>query len=504
MKIDEEKIKEWRQKKSLKIRGASILYQVVTQEIPFCDDGQVIATAVTYSYIKEDTMPEKRPVLFAYNGGPGSSSVWVHLGLLGTMRVKIKEDSEVNPSVSGPYEIEENPYSILDVADVVILDPPGCGFGQIVDEAKAQACFGVCSDAYCAAKIIEKWLMDQGRYSSPKYLLGESYGTVRTCMLLRELMGGPMSSSHQLLAIPVDGVIMMGTAILMEPFKNECLVEPSVLQLIGMTATRLYHRPLSKKEQDLWKNAGFPIPNEEENWEESLADALWEFAANRYLPALFMGNNLKGTKREEMITLLSLLTGVSASFLDSHNLAILPDTFRRECLRDKDLEVGAYDSRYTMEKTLEWNDPVADDPAMGQYTPIYVGAMNDAMRTFLGMEKERQIPYRGIDFTINGRWKYETGEKPEQCLVAAMRRNKNMRALFMTGLYDLVTPPGNVRYLVSHQNLPKDRVIVREYTSGHMPYMGKEAAKKVSEDLRNFLCGPSGLGKECHEKEVGL
>ena len=90
MKIDEEKIKEWRQKKSLKIRGTSILYQVVTQEIPFCDDGQVIATAVTYSYIKEDTMPEKRPVLFAYNGGPGSSSVWVHLGLLGTMRVKRK------------------------------------------------------------------------------------------------------------------------------------------------------------------------------------------------------------------------------------------------------------------------------------------------------------------------------------------------------------------------------------------------------------------------------
>ena len=237
---------------------------------------------------------------------------------------------------------------------------------------------------------------------------------------------------------------------------------------------------------------------------KSLANALWEFAANRYLPALFMGNNLKGTKREEMITLLSLLTGVSVSFLDSHNLAISPDTFRRECLRDKNLEVGAYDSRYTMEKTLEWNDPVADDPAMGQYTPIYVGAMNDAMRTFLGMEKERQIPYRGIDFTINGRWEYETGEKPEQCLVAAMRRNKNMRALFMTGLYDLVTPPGNVRYLVSHQNLPKDRVIVREYTSGHMPYMGKEAAKKVSEDLRNFLCGSSGLGKECHEKEIGL
>ena len=176
--------------------------------------------------------------------------------------------------------------------------------------------------------------------------------------------------------------------------------------------------------------------------------------------------------------------------MDSHNLAISPETFRRECLRDKDLEVGAYDSRYTMEKTLEWKDPVADDPAMGQYTPIYVGAMNDAMHTFLGMEKERATPYRGIDFTINGRWDYKTGEKPEQCLVAAMRRNKNMRALFMTGLYDLVTPPGNVRYLVSHQNLPKDRVIVREYTSGHMPYMGKDTAKKVSEDLRNFLCGP--------------
>lgn len=500
MKIEEANVRQWCEKKTMRLSGRPVSYRVTTEEIPFCEGGKAVATAVTYTYQKDGEDDKKRPVLFAYNGGPGSSSVWVHLGLLGPVRVKMRPgdadgwrgDSEVNPSVSGPYELEENPYCPLDEADVVLLDPPGCGFGRILDENGAGACFGVTQDAECAAQIIERWLVRQGRYSSPKYLLGESYGTVRTCMLLRELMGGPMATSHRLLSVPVDGVIMMGTAIHLAPMGNEIRVPECILQLIGMTATRLYHRPLTAEERDAWEKKGLPALSAAAGFGDGTAEALWEFAAKRYLPALFLGNDQNEAEREELACCLSLLTGIDAASLKRRGLCLSAEEFRRECLGGAGLEAGAYDSRYTMPvRTGAFWDPVADDPAMGQYTPVYIGAMNGAMRPFLGIAEEITAPYCGIDFVVNGRWDYGTPEKPEQCLEAAMRRNPGMRALFMTGLYDLVTPPGNVRYLVSHQTLPRERVTVREYASGHMPYMGREAAEHVSRDLRAFLAGKS-------------
>lgn len=497
MRIEETCVRQWEVNKNISAGGRSFPCRMITEELPFFGEDGLAATAFTYTYMRTDEDSESRPVIFAYNGGPGSSCVWIHLGLLGPMRVKMRPgeakdaEAEVNPSVSGPYGLEENPYCILDEADVVLLDPPGCGFGKVADEQAAKECFGIRQDAGCTAQIIERWLARYQRFSSPKYLLGESYGTIRSCMLLRELMGGPMSVSRRLRAIPVDGVIMMGTALNLEPIGNTYPVEPCLLQLIGMTASRLYHRPLSEEEAEEWRQAGLFVPDQEEGWEGRLADAVWTFAGTRYLPALFQGNALEETKKQEMTRCLSLLTGVEPGWFEKHGLALPADVFTKECLKQEGLEMGFYDSRYTMQAYAgsSFLDPVADDPAMGQYTPVYMGAMNGEMKEYLGIRAEVSDSCCGIDFAVNGQWDYGSPEKPEQCLEAAMRRNKGLRVLFMTGLYDLVTPPGAVRYLVSHQQLPKERIVIREYASGHMPYMGKESAKKVSEDLRSFIRG---------------
>lgn len=485
MKIEESCVRQWQQEKEYANAQTSFTYDVITEEIPFSVNGEIAVTAFSYSYLKKTENNYERPVIFAYNGGPGSACVWLHLGLLGTMRVKMNA-SEINPSVLAPYGFEQNPYSLLDIADLVLIDPPGCGYGEVRLLQQAQDFFGVIEDAACVAQLIERWIIVHKRIQSPKYLLGESYGTIRNCMLLRALMGGPMAASRKLGAISINGVIMMGTAINIPPLQNDFKAEESILQLIGMTATRLYHFPLTEQQKQDWEAAGlFPWENKDI---KTLADGVWNFAATKYLPALFWGSDLEAGEKRKMIRCLSLLTGIDEDWFLENGLLLSVDAFSKELLRGRHLDIGRYDTRYTMEKFFgNFYDPVADDPAMGQYTPVFLGVMNDQMKTFLGIEKEITWSYRGIDFSINGRWNYQTPEKPDECLAAAMRRNKDLRVLFMTGLYDLVTPPGNVRYLVSHGNLPKDRITVKEYSSGHMPYLGIDAIKQVTKDLKDFI-----------------
>ena len=156
-------------------------------------------------------------------------------------------------------------------------------------------------------------------------------------------------------------------------------------------------------------------------------------------------------------------------------------------LQEQNLDIGAYDGRYTMahSEQVRTADPVADDPAMGKYTPAFAGAMNSALKAELGIDLDRE--YRAIDFMVNGMWEYACPVSPTEALTAAMRRNEKLRVFFGSGLYDLVTYPGMVRYLVNHLNLPKERVTVREYESGHMPYLGEESAAALEADLRKFI-----------------
>ena len=222
--------------------GEEIAYKMTAEEVILDGNtGKPAGSMFSCSYIRTDVENGmQRPVIFAYNGGPGSGCLWLHLGFFGPRRVRI--DDEVNPSPVPPYELEDNPRCLLRECDIVMVDPVGCGYGRLFHQEAGQAFFGVEGDADAAAVFIEWWLERYGRRNSPVYLAGESYGTVRTCMLLRELCGGPMSEKHRLSAVPVSGVILMGTVLDGLPGMPEAFRVPeTALQLPTMAAVHWYH-----------------------------------------------------------------------------------------------------------------------------------------------------------------------------------------------------------------------------------------------------------------------
>jgi carboxypeptidase C (cathepsin A) len=451
------------------LRGETVRYRAIAEETAVEDDmGKPLASLFTYTYLRTGAGNcVKRPVIFAFNGGPGSSSAWLHLGLFGPRRVSLSDD--VNPEVLPPYELEDNPHCLLDTCDLVMIDPVNTGYARLYQEGAQSQFYGVRQDAGVLALFIESWLNRYDRQMSPRFVAGESYGTIRACMLLRELMGGPMTENHRLLAIPVNGVILLGSALTLQVLGAAPAVYPEVLKLMAQAAVHHYHHPDGKPGV------------------ADFAEEAWHFAGGDYLQALFAGEALDAEKRRKLCGKLEYFTGVSAEWFDGHNLKVDDVSFRSLVLREIGLDVGSYDGRYTMTHTelLPVCDPVGDDPAMGKYTPAFSGAMNTVIRSELGITLDRE--YRAIDFAVNGKWDYSSPVSPAEALTAAMRRNEKMRVFFVSGLYDLVTHPGEVRYLTAHLNLPKDKVTVREYESGHMPYIGKESAEKLEADLRAFI-----------------
>lgn len=459
---------------ALKIHGMPIQYRVIAEETLVEDDGgKALGSVFSYTYVRTDVEDTAvRPVIFAYNGGPGSSSAWLHLGLFGARRVKLTD--AVNPMPLPPYGLEDNPHCLLDMCDLVMIDPVNTGYARLLSEDAAKQFYGTKQDTHIIALFIENWLNRYNRHHSPRYLAGESYGTIRSCLLLRELMGGPFAEDHRLLAIPVNGVILLGTAITLPMLNNNPTVYPELLKLTARAAVYHYHHPEGK-----------PALTE-------FLEDVWSFAGGEYLIGLFAGEGMEAAKRAEICSKLQSFTGIPAEWYDRHDLTATDEAFRTMVLRDRGLDVGAYDGRYTMahSEQVRMSDPVADDPAMGKYTPVFMGALNASLKKELGITLDRE--YRSIDFTVNGMWEYPCPVPPTEALTAAMRRNENLRVFFGSGVYDLVTPPGMVRYLVDHLNLPKDRVTVREYESGHMPYIGEQSAERLEADLRAFIASAAG------------
>lgn len=431
--------------------------------------GAPAASLFTFSYVEKGGRPD-RPVVFVFNGGPGSSSVWLHMGMLGPRQIAFPDP--IHPPTTPPFKVADNPLSLLDAADLVFIDPVGTGFSRVLPGGRTEDYYGVNQDVRSMAEFIQGWLTDNGRWNSPKFLLGESYGTVRASVLAQALTGGPFSVTGTLGAVTLNGVIILGPAF----GGNNGGDQAYITSLPTMAASALAHGKIATTGAT----------------SQSVAEEARQFAANDYLRALYAGEDLAPAERQRIAERLASLTGLSADTWLAQNLRISLSDFGKLVLKDQGQQVGAYDSRYTLPLAASAGDPVADDPAMAQYTPGFVAAFNDYARAELKVTAP--ATYQAIAFSdVNSRWNWGApgaglySRNYAADLAVAQRRNPALKVFIGTGYYDLVTTFGAAEYALRQSGFAKDRTEHKIYPSGHMPYLGEASAKVLGADLRAFL-----------------
>ena len=461
---------------TITLRGNEIAYHTVCEDNVFYDNaGKAIATLFSYSYFnKTDTNPN-RPVIFAYNGGPGSCSMYVHAGFFGTKRVKYEPEVD-RPTSLPPYEVIDNPDCLLDVADLVIIDPVGTGYGVLFDTEHAKEFFGIEEDAEALLTFIEGWCHRYNRWLSPKYLIGESYGCTRsaTAAGIAAEMG-----KERGYGLRFDGIVMIGNTVTVgKYFNREVQVEDSVLYFPTFAAINHYHNHPS-----------------DQSVEEFVKEAK-AFADHDYLLALYRGESLVGEEREEIIRKISYYIGVSKEYLEARALKVDEDSFRSEVIKHKGLACSRYDGRLTRpllvpgkveEKIGPWVDATGD-----RYDAFFYSALNGVILPYLNVKLDRQyltyMLYRDKDDKYA--WNEETkGGTTAERLRSAMTSTFGMRTFFANGWYDDCTEIGMVYYTMDHSGLPKDRVFVKGYRSGHMIYISEENTRELAEDIRKFILG---------------
>ncbi|MGW4966270.1 S10 family peptidase [Nonomuraea sp. NPDC004186] len=456
--------------------GLDVKYEARVDEIVVPDSsGEPGARYVCTSY----TVPgaSERPVIFAFNGGPGSSSVWLHLGI-GPRRVA--DADLLRPRMAPPFGLADNPDCVLDSADLVFIDPPGTGFSRVLDEERQADFYGVVPDAIATMRFITQWSRRHGRENSPKFLLGESYGAIRAATVAKLSAGGP-TTTGRLESLALNGVILMGPGL---QFGNGANLA-HVTTLPSLAATAWYHDRLPGRPADVREHV----------------EAATRFAEEDYLTALFAGSRLDRRRREAVAARLHELIGLAPGVIAEHDLRLTPQRFASLLLRDRGEQVGLYDSRYRLPLAGAGGDPVADDPAMGQYVPSFAGAIDGYLREELCVERDDD--YRTIEFArVNFRWDYGDGARLPAGnyaadLAVALRRNRDLRVLLCVGMYDLVTTLGETNYALSQAPIDPERVSVRTYESGHMPYLGRASRERLAADLRAVVKAPTGEEPPC-------
>lgn len=429
------------------------------------EDGTPRASIVSYAYVKEPR-DLSRPVTFLFNGGPGSGSVWLHMGAFGPKRVAIPSDARDDGAP--PYPIVNNPDSLLDVTDIVFIDPVGTGFSKALGKTKPEEFWGVTKDAQSVAEFIRLWLNRNGRWNSPKFLGGESYGTTRSAAVLNQLEG-------QYNDVALNGVILISTVLDFAAGADTPGNEMTyVLNLPSMAATALFHgkaQTSGAKEQFI---------EEARRW-----------AIGPYASALLKGNSLPQEERAAIRRDLSRYTGISETYLEQADLRVLPGRFYKELLRDRGLTVGRLDSRYTGTDFDNAGEGPDDDPSFYGIDGGYTAAINAYVRADLDFQTDRK--YVTIGSVQPWDWRLGQGRDFDAYLNVApyigtaLRKNSGLRIFVGQGWYDFATPFFAAEYSLSRTGIPGNRIEYQYYDSGHMMYVRDEDRVKLSRDIRAFI-----------------
>lgn len=454
------------------LHGEEIAYHTISEDNVFYEnDGKPIASIFSYSYFRKDVEDvANRPVIFGYNGGPGSSSMYVHTGFLGTRRLSYGEPDR--PSALGPYTVIDNPDCLLDVADIVLIDPVGTGYGVLLDDSKKDQFYGIEEDAEALLNFIETWLHRYNRWLSPKYLVGESYGCTRSANAAGI---AATSGKERGYGVSFDGIVMIGNTVTVGKYFGEGIpVEPSVLGFPTYAGVNWYHNHPS-----------------DQTVEDFVMEAK-KFADTEYVLALYKGEALSEEEREHIIERCMYYTGVSREYLEKRDLKIEDDTFRGEVVKSKGLAVSRYDGRvtrplYKSQLVEESNVGLRDDATADRWDAYFYAALNGDLLPRLNVKLERSYA------PICSYWKTWNKAEPNgttaEKLRNAMCQTPGMRTFFANGWFDVCTEFGYVWHTLDHAGLPKDRIYVKGYPSGHMIYLGEENVHSLCADIRSFILG---------------
>ncbi|MEU3620894.1 peptidase S10 [Amycolatopsis coloradensis] len=421
------------------------------------------------SYTLDDADPGSRPVTFAFNGGPGSASVWLHLGLLGPRRVL---SGDVDDPVAPPYGLTDNQETLLAHSDLVFIDPVSTGYSRAVDGEKAKEYHGYTADIESIGEVIRLWVSRKQRWLSPKFLAGESYGTLRAAGLAAHLQERHGMYLNGLLLI--SSVLDLGTLRFTEG--NDL---PYTLFVPTYAAIAHYHglhgdRPL----------------------DDVLADAE-DFAAKELPWALARGARLSTQDRADAVSTLASLTGLSESYVDRVNLRIEHVRYFTELLRDKGLVVGRMDGRFTTWEPDGGREHMSDDPSISRIIGAYAAGLNHYVRAELGYEND--LPYEVLSTDVFKAWSYSDFEgrsvSSVDSLASAMRSNPHLRVHVAFGHYDGATPYFASEHVLARLQIPeelRENIDTAYYPAGHMMYVNEASRVQQSKDLAKFVKAASG------------
>ena len=451
------------------VDGKSLRYTVTTGMIPLRNEtGEVEARIFFMAYNAEGRGgPGTRPLMFSFNGGPGSSSVWLHLGALGPRRVKMLDEGGMPPP---PYQLVDNPHTWLDRTDLCFIDPVGTGYSRAAKPELGKKFWGVQGDLESVGEFIRLYLTRYDRWASPLFLVGESYGTTRAAGLSGYLV--------ERSGIAFNGILLVSSILNFETARftrgNDL---PYSLFLPTYTATAWYHRKLPP---DLQSKELKDVLQEVEPWAEAGYPAL-----------LARGDQLSRAERDGALERLARYTGLSRTYLDQSNLRVDIQRFCKELLRAERRTVGRLDSRFKgIDESVAGETPDYD-PSLAAIRPPYTAAFNHYVRTELGYKTD--LPYYILGGGI-GQWDWGSAGNGFPDVSGALReafaKNPEMKLFVASGHYDLATPYFATDYTLAHLGLePEERVRVttREYEAGHMMYIHAGELAKLKRDVAAFL-----------------
>lgn len=461
---------------TIQINGQEIAYTVTTGTLILKEESQkddksegekAKATIFFTAYTRNsDIDVSQRPITFCFNGGPGSSSVWLHLGLFGPRRVQL---DDIGNALPPPYRLVDNAYSLLDLTDLVFIDPVSTGFSRAVPGENPKDFHGFKKDLESVGDFIRLYTTRYERWSSPKFLAGESYGTTRAVAV-----SGYLQERHGLF---LNGLMLISVVLDFQTLSHDPGNDlPYILFLPTFTATAWYHQRLARR----LKN----------NFQKALAESK-TFAMEEYALGLMKGAALPSKERTRLVQRLAYYTGLSTEFIQRHNLRVNMSRFVRELMREQKRVVGRLDSRFLgIDNDLGGSD-FSYDPSYSNILGPYTATLNDYVRRELGFKSD--LPYEILTDHVHP-WSY--GEHENRYLNVGptlrnvMTENPHLKVFVANGLYDMATPYLATEYTFSHLGLDESlqgNIFMGHYEAGHMMYIHKASLTSLRADLVRFL-----------------